>query len=65
VPTDFTTARRWFEKAALQNETNAMVNLGQMIELGQGGPRNREEARRWYEKARELGNPNAAKALAR
>jgi TPR repeat protein/peptidoglycan hydrolase-like protein with peptidoglycan-binding domain/uncharacterized protein YecT (DUF1311 family) len=65
VPTDFGTARRWFEKATLQNETSAMMNLGHMIELGQGGPRNREEARRWYEKARELGNPNAAKAIAR
>jgi Caspase domain/Sel1 repeat/Putative peptidoglycan binding domain len=51
--------------AAARGEGTAAFNLGTMYERGTGVPANREIALRWYRLARDLGNRNAAAALAR
>lgn len=57
-------AARELEKASADNNTDAMVLLGQM-HLGHFGiPRNLEQAFHWFQKAAELGNRDAMFQLA-
>jgi hypothetical protein len=51
VPQDYTTARRWFEKAAAQGHGWAQNQLGQLSADGLGVPQDYKKARQWWEQA--------------
>ena len=49
----------WYHKAADQNDSGAMNNLGVMVEEGRGVPKDEAQALSWYRKAADLGNREA------
>lgn len=49
-PRDYVEARKWFEKAAAQNDTHAQMVLGLMYEGGEGVKKDLAAAREWYDK---------------
>lgn len=56
-------ARRHYEMAAKDDESQAMERLGLLFERGKGGPKDLTQAREWYKKAALLGNEDAQAAL--
>ena len=63
VPRDEALACVWYEKAAMQGDTNAQSNLALMYELGRGVKQDYAKAREWLEKAAEQGNAMAQNNL--
>ncbi len=57
-------ARKWFRKAAAQNDPEGLFNMGQVYELGWGIPEDLDEAITWYRKAADLGYGPAAERIA-
>jgi len=56
VQKDMEQARKWYEKAAKQDNGPAQYNLGQIYHAaGENDPHGYEKARYWYEKAVEAG----------
>ncbi|MGA9861352.1 MAG: tetratricopeptide repeat protein, partial [Terriglobales bacterium] len=55
----------WYRKAADQGERDGQFGLGARYLLGQGVPRNFEEARRWLAPAADRGHPYAQLLLAK
>ena len=51
VSQDYTTARGWYEKAAVQGFAMAQSNLGVLYRNGQGVPQDYDIAQQWLEKA--------------
>lgn len=59
------TALKWFEAAAHQGQTEAMVYAGEMLARGRGvGDPNLAAAAAWFTKAADLGDPEGLYALA-
>ena len=54
----------WFEKAAKQDNTEALLYLGDLYAAQEPTPANQKKARAYYAKAAELGNPEAIRILA-
>ncbi len=63
VPQDYTTARRWFEKAAAQGHGWAQNQLGQLSADGLGVPQDYKKARLWWEQAANDGVAQAQYSL--
>jgi hypothetical protein len=63
VAQDFTKARAWYEKAAVEGDARAMFNLGLLYANGQGVTQDYVKARDWYEKAADKGDALAMSAL--
>ena len=63
VPQDYTTARRWFEKAAAQGHGWAQNQLGQLSADGLGAPRDYKKAVQWWEQAANDGVAQAQYSL--
>ncbi len=59
---DFAGALPWYRKAAELGQTRAMINLGNMYRLGDGVPRDRDEALRWFRLAEKKGDREGARA---
>lgn len=51
VSQDYQQAKKWYEKAASQNDAQAQFDLGVMNELGQGGSIDLKQARHYYERS--------------
>ena len=54
-PKDLAEAARWYRLAAEKGEAESQYDLGFMLLLGEGGPKNTEEGVMWLERAGELG----------
>lgn len=64
-PSDPQAALEWYSKAAEARNSDAMVNVGQMLAGGRGVAAPRlPEAAEWFSKAADLGNPKAKFLLA-
>ena len=61
--TKMTKAISWWRKAAEQEFTPAMYNLGFCYRYGRGVKKDLTEAARWWRKAADLGDENARDAL--
>lgn len=57
-------ARQWFRHGVYQGSADAMDDLAQMVEAGQGGPQDKAEAGWLYVNAARLGNAHARGWLA-
>jgi DnaJ domain/Sel1 repeat len=51
VPQDYSTARKWYEKAAAQGHGWAQNQLGQLSADGLGVPQDYKQAQQWWEQA--------------
>jgi tetratricopeptide (TPR) repeat protein len=60
---DDTETRKWFEKAAALNSSDAMIGLGVMYQSGRGVALDYTEARKWFEKAIASGDVRAFTSL--
>src|SRR5664280_1687320 len=56
VTQDYTSAAKWYRKAAEQGYAPAQYSLGLMYREGRGIPQDYAEAAKWYRKAAEQGN---------
>ncbi len=56
-------ARRWFELAAAQDDSDAMLRLGYMVHNGRGFEPDHQAELAWYAKAAELANADALDEL--
>jgi len=65
VPQDYSKAHKWFEKAAADGNTAAMINLGRLYEQGLGVAQDFGKALEWFQKAGGVGNPDATFNLRR
>jgi len=63
VPKDLAEAARWYRLAAEKGDAESQYDLGFMLLLGQGEPKNTEEGVMWIERAGELGEYNALRLL--
>ena len=63
VDVDYAQALPWIEKAAAQDQPNAVSQLGGMYGNGQGVTPSWRRAREYYARAIELGNSNAVKNM--
>jgi tetratricopeptide (TPR) repeat protein len=63
VAEDFAEAKRWFEKAAAQNQPDGLYNLGLMYADGEGVPQDYAEAIKWYRLAADRGQADAQNSL--
>jgi len=54
-PPDFKTAFEVYQKWAKRGNSDAMIAVGEMLEEGQGIPKDRADAMKWYEKAARAG----------
>jgi uncharacterized protein len=52
-----------YEKAAVAGEPNAMRNLGNLYQNGNGIPQDKLTARKWYEKAAAAGDDKSTDIL--
>jgi len=59
VDVDYAQARPWIEKAAAQDQPNAVDQLGKMYHAGMGVTPSFRRAREYYERAIELGSSKA------
>jgi TPR repeat protein len=64
-PKDDAAARSWFEKAAAQNNPNALEWMGSFAASGRGGPRDIQAAKAYYARAAALGDEDAKAQLKR
>ena len=65
VAVDYQQARAWFEKAAAQDQPDAVSALGAMHGNGQGVTPSYRRARELYQRAMELGSSTAVKNMQR
>ena len=65
VPQDYSKAHKWFEKAATDGNTVAMINLGRVYEQGLGVAQDFGKALEWFEKAVGAGDRDATVNLGR
>jgi TPR repeat protein len=63
-PKDLSEAARWYRLAAEQGERVAQYEIGFMLLLGEGGPKNTEEGLMWLERAGGQGQDSALRLLA-
>ena len=63
-PMDLAKAAAWYRRAAERGDRSAQYELGFMLLLGEGEPKNTDEGLLWLERAGELGNTDACKLLA-
>lgn len=63
-PQDLTEAIGWYRRAAEQGELESQYELGFMLLLGEGEPRNIPEGLEWLERAAEAGQTSAMNLLA-
>jgi uncharacterized protein len=59
VTQDYSKARKWFEKAAAEGNTDAMIHLGRLYEQGVGVARDYGKALKWFRKAADAGKTDA------
>lgn len=62
-PKDLAEATHWYRLAAAKGHADSQYDLGFMLLLGEGGPKNIEEGVRWLERAGELGEWTAFRLL--
>ena len=62
-PVNFEKAKECFERAANQNNSKAMLNLGNLYEKGKGVEQDVQLAQQWYIKAQSQGDATAQKLL--
>jgi TPR repeat protein len=62
-PQDLAEAARWYRLAAEKGHAESQYDLGFMLLLGEGGPKNTEEGLMWLERAGELGEYKAFQLL--
>src|SRR5215472_807733 len=65
VPQDYSKAHKWFEKAAADGNTAAMINLGRLYEQGLGIAQDFGKALEWFQKAAGAGGRDATVNLGR
>ena len=53
VPQNYKKAKKWYEKAAMQNRADAQTFLGMLYSQGNGVKRISPPAKKWFEKAAE------------
>jgi TPR repeat protein len=58
-------AFKWFKKSAAQGNTDAISNLAECYELGEGVKKDIPEALKWYGKAAEKGDATAKENIRR
>jgi TPR repeat protein len=63
IPKDGQKAIYWYTKAAEQEDSESLVSLGHMYDVGTSVPQNYQQAIFWYTKAAELGNNSAQNRL--
>ena len=63
-PMDLAKAAAWYRRAAERGDRGSQYELGFMLLLGEGEPKNTDEGLMWLERAGELGNNDACKLLA-
>ena len=63
IAVDFEQARPWIEKAAAQDQPNAVASLGVMRSSGEGVTPSFRRARELYKRAIELGNSVAVESM--
>jgi uncharacterized protein len=59
VAADFAEARKWYRKAAEQNNTGAQFDLAMALNSTNGGPKDMPESLKWLRKSAELNYPEA------
>jgi uncharacterized protein len=62
-PKDLAEAVRWYRLAAEKGHAESQYDLGFMLLLGEGGPRNTQEGLMWLERAGQLGEYKAFRLL--
>jgi hypothetical protein len=62
-PKDLAEAARWYRLAAERGHALSQYDLGFMLLLGEGGPKNAEEGMIWLERAGEAGESSAFRLL--
>ena len=65
VAQDYSKAHKWFEKAAADGNTAAMINLGRLYEQGLGIAQDFGKALEWFQKAAGAGGTDATVNLGR
>ena len=65
VRQDYSKAHKWFEKAAADGNTAAMINLGRLYEQGLGVAQDFGKALEWFQKAGGVGDTAATLNLRR
>jgi TPR repeat protein len=65
VRKDYGKAHTWFQKAAGDGNTDAMISLGRLYEQGLGVARDYGKALEWFQKAVGAGNRDATVNLSR
>jgi len=63
APKDLAEAARWYGLAAEKGNAESQYDLGFMLPLGEGRPKNIEEGVMWLERAGELGEYTAFRLL--
>jgi TPR repeat protein len=63
-PKDLAEAARWYRLAAEKGHAESQYDLGFMLLLGEGEPKNTEEGLMWLHRAGEQGEPGAFRLLA-
>ena len=63
VDVDYKQARAWLEKAAAQDDPDAVGQLGVMYKFGRGVAPSFRRAREYYERSIELGNSKAVENM--
>ncbi len=53
----------WYKRLALEGDSHAQYNLGEMYRKGEGIKKSRKSAKYWLEKSCRLGNTNACNSL--
>ena len=57
VTQDYSKAHKWFEKAADDGDTDAMIHLGRLYEQGVGVPQDYGKALKWFQRPPAPGTP--------
>ena len=57
-------AVEWFQKSAVQGDSEAQWRLGVLYEFGKGTNKDMAQAVKWYQKSSEQGNPEGQWRLA-
>ncbi len=64
VTNSYVEAAKWFQRAADQTNSDALLGLGELYEAGQGVPKDLDQAVKLYRQAAEQGNANGQYTLA-
>ncbi|MCL1908200.1 MAG: hypothetical protein FWG12_02385 [Holophagaceae bacterium] len=65
LPQDLSMAREWLLRAANSGHADAMLEAGQLLAWGFGGPKDQAQARHWLQRAKNLGRNEAVTYLQR